>query len=174
MKIFLIKLKPLNVLKKEIEDENKGWWIDSYPNNFIEVREATQSDIERCLLKQGATINSLDYYCENKRTGALILKKAVESVEDYNKANPLFLIKLKSKKVLRREISEIDMGWWIDSYPINFIEVREATQEDIQRCYLRDGATKQPKDYYCENIERGALILKKAVGVVKQVKNSPQ
>ena len=71
-------------------------------------------------------------------------------------------IKLKTRKQMEKEIPLGELGWWYDVCPGKIIKnVREATKEDLNRCCgTKD---KNPEDYFCEDIEGGSLINKKAV-----------
>lgn len=83
MKLFLITLKTRSQIQDEIPRELQGWWADVCPGATLRVREATQSDIERCILNKEASRDPADYYCENIERGALVSKLAVARVEDY-------------------------------------------------------------------------------------------
>jgi hypothetical protein len=52
--------------------------------------------------------------------------------------------------------------WYFDVAPNATMKVKQATQEDIDRCRLSDDRSKNPNDYWVEDVEnnRGALIFK--------------
>lgn len=72
-------------------------------------------------------------------------------------------IKLKTRKEMEKDIPRDKLGWWYDVCPGKVIKnVRQATQEDLDRCCVRKDA--KPDDYFCEEfIEDGSLINKLAV-----------
>lgn len=75
----------------------------------------------------------------------------------------IYEAKLKTRQQMQRDIPRADLGWWHDVCPGQTLEVRDATAEDLARCSLREGRSRDPADYLCENIERGSLIHRKAV-----------
>jgi len=54
-------------------------------------------------------------------------------------------------------------GWWADVCPGGRLQLRDATAEDLARCYLRENASRDPRDWLCETRERGALVARSAV-----------
>ena len=57
-------------------------------------------------------------------------------------------------------------GWWADVCPGETLQLRDATADDLARCYLRDNASRDPAAWLCETFERGALVARTAVAVL--------
>lgn len=57
-------------------------------------------------------------------------------------------------------------GWWADVCPGETLQLRDATAEDLERCYLRKNASMDPADWLCETFEGGALVARSAVAVL--------
>lgn len=57
-------------------------------------------------------------------------------------------------------------GWWADVCPGGTLQLRDATAEDLARCYLRENASREPKDWLCETFELGSLVARSAVAVL--------
>lgn len=78
----------------------------------------------------------------------------------------IYTAKLKTRKEMQRDIPREDLGWWHDVCPGQTLELRDATPEDIARCNVREGRSRDPADYLCENIERGSLVHRDAVATL--------
>lgn len=78
----------------------------------------------------------------------------------------IYTAKLKTRQQMQRDIPTNELGWWHDVCPGKTIELRDATDADVARCMLRDGTSRNPADYLCENFERGSLVSRKAVAVL--------
>ena len=80
----------------------------------------------------------------------------------------------KAKLKTRRQLEKIRdtegyvdaWGWWADVCPGKVLKLREATDEDMSRCYLRENASRDKKDWLCEIPERGALVSRSAIAVL--------
>lgn len=57
-------------------------------------------------------------------------------------------------------------GWWVDICPGKSLQLRDATEADIKRCYVREGDSKNPADWLCELFEGGALVARSAVATL--------
>lgn len=74
-----------------------------------------------------------------------------------------YTAKLKQRRRIDREIPRNIQGWWADVCAGKTMQLRDATDEDVARCYLREGSSRDAKDYLCEISENGSLIHKFAV-----------
>jgi hypothetical protein len=81
----------------------------------------------------------------------------------------LYSATLKTREQMERDIPRDDLGWWHDVCPGATMKLREATAADIERCYVREGKTRDPADYLCENMERGSLVLRAAVAELTEI-----
>lgn len=64
---------------------------------------------------------------------------------------------------MEKDIPSEFWGWWIDVCPGKTLILRDAQINDIERCYLKVGSSKNPSDYYCELSANGSLVNKMAV-----------
>ena len=55
--------------------------------------------------------------------------------------------------------------------PGKTLELRDATEEDLARCYLGVKASRNPADYLCENIKKGALVNRIAVAELTEIRS---
>lgn len=78
MKTWMCKFKSREQMEKDIPRDQWGWWIDVCPGQTLELRKATQADLERC---GSITASPDEYLCEVPEWGALVRKSAIESVE---------------------------------------------------------------------------------------------
>lgn len=78
----------------------------------------------------------------------------------------IYRAKLKTRKQMEQDIPRNELGWWHDVCPGQTLELRDATAADLARCNLREGTSRDPADYLCENFERGSLVSRKAVAVL--------
>lgn len=74
-----------------------------------------------------------------------------------------YIAKLKQRRRINREIPRELQGWWADVCPGKTLQLRDATDEDIARCYLRNGSSRDPDDYLCELPDDGWLVARFAV-----------
>lgn len=79
MPVHKYKLKERKALT-HIPRERWGWWIDVCPGQTLTLREATESDLKRCIRHQDDTRTPNDFLCEPSDHGALVSKEAVEMV----------------------------------------------------------------------------------------------
>lgn len=81
-----------------------------------------------------------------------------------------YTVKLKTRRQLEaikaREGYTEAWGWWVDVCPGKTLQLRDATAEDVARCYIRDGESRDPADWMCELFERGALVAKCAMSSI--------
>lgn len=77
-----------------------------------------------------------------------------------------FICVLKTRGEMERSIPTQNLGWWHDCIPGQVLKLREATEADISKSWLRKGASTKPEDYLVH--ESGLLISKKAI---KQINN---
>lgn len=54
-----------------------GWWADVCPGKTLYVRKALASDLERCSLREGSSLNPDDWVCELGERGSLISRAAL-------------------------------------------------------------------------------------------------
>lgn len=57
-------------------------------------------------------------------------------------------------------------GWWADVCPGATLQLKDATADDVARCYLREDASRDPKDWLCETFACGALVARSAVATL--------
>lgn len=75
----------------------------------------------------------------------------------------LHIGKIKSRDQIEAEIPRQLQGWWADVCPGEVLDnLRPATEDDLKRCCLNEGASMDPNDYMCENFDRGSLVSKRA------------
>ena len=72
----------------------------------------------------------------------------------------VYSVKLKTRKQMEATIDRKDWGWWIDVCPGETLTLRDATNDDIARCNLKEHSSRNPDDYYCELSKHGALVNK--------------
>lgn len=75
----------------------------------------------------------------------------------------IYRAQLKTRREMERDIPVDDLGWWHDVCPGQCLILRDAIQEDLDRCYLREGSSLGFKDYLSETFKGGALVLRLAV-----------
>jgi hypothetical protein len=81
----------------------------------------------------------------------------------------LYEATLKTRAEMQRDIHRDLLGWWHDVCPGETLSLRDATAEDLARCYLRPEASRDPADYLCENFDRGCLVSRAAVAKLEVV-----
>lgn len=79
--MYSAKLKTRKQLDAEEARDAKGWWYDVCPGATLQLRDATESDISRCFLREGSSRNPADYLCELPADGALVARIAISSIE---------------------------------------------------------------------------------------------
>jgi len=71
--------------------------------------------------------------------------------------------RLKTRAQIERDIPRVDHGWWRDVCPGRTLTLRDATQADLDRCYVQEERRQSPQDYLCEAFDGGCLVLRAAV-----------
>lgn len=79
--------------------------------------------------------------------------------------------KLKSRKQIMAEIPREQQGWWADVAGGQTLILRDAWPEDLERCIINEGQSREPDDYLCETSYRGALVKRIAIAKLEVVKN---
>jgi hypothetical protein len=59
-----------------------GWWHDVSAGETLLMRDATASDLARCKLRAGSSLDPNDYLCENFESGSLVLKLAIARLKE--------------------------------------------------------------------------------------------
>ena len=78
-----------------------------------------------------------------------------------------YTAKLKTRAQMDREIPRERQGWWRDCCPGKTLRnLRDATADDLARCIVNEGRSRDPADYLAENIERGWLVSREAVAML--------
>lgn len=72
----------------------------------------------------------------------------------------VFQAQLKSREQMKQEGQK---AWWIDVAAGEIIQLRQATQSDLDRCFLPPTESQAPADYMCETTPKGALVAKAAI-----------
>lgn len=83
----------------------------------------------------------------------------------------VYRAKLKSRKQIKAEIPREQQGWWADVCDGDTLELRDATDADLARCYISEGQTRDPADYLCETFKGGCLVKRIAVAKLTVLKN---
>lgn len=79
-----------------------------------------------------------------------------------------YTAKLKTRRQMDREIPRNRLGWWYDVCPGKTLtNLREATTDDLDRCFMRVAGSRNPSDYLCENFEGGCLVSREAIAMLK-------
>lgn len=81
----------------------------------------------------------------------------------------IYRAKLKTRREMERDIPRNELGWWHDVCPGQTLKLRDATEADLARCFLREGTSRNPADYLCETFEGGCLVSRRAVKVLTPV-----
>jgi len=68
------------------------------------------------------------------------------------------------------EIPREQQGWWADVCPGQTLELRDATEADLARCYISEGQTRDPADYLCETFKGGCLVKRIAVAKLTEIR----
>ena len=78
LQVYRCKIKSRKQIDKEIPREQQGWWADVAAGQKLLLRQAVQSDIDRCTLGGKRSRNPDDYMCETQTHGSLVPKIALE------------------------------------------------------------------------------------------------
>lgn len=78
LQVYRCGIKSRDKIRAEIPREKQGWWADVCPGETLRLRQAVQSDIDRCSLNSEHSRNPDDYMCETFTSGALVSKYAIE------------------------------------------------------------------------------------------------
>jgi hypothetical protein len=78
LQVYRCKIKSRKQIDKEIHREQQGWWADVAAGQKLLLRQAVQSDIDRCNLGEKRSRNPDDYMCETHTNGSLVPKIALE------------------------------------------------------------------------------------------------
>lgn len=78
LQVYRCKIKSRKQIDKEIPREQQGWWADVAAGQKLLLRQAVQSDIDRCTLGGKRSRNPDDYMCETQTNGSLVSKIALE------------------------------------------------------------------------------------------------
>ena len=78
LQVYCCKIKSKKQIDKEIPREQQGWWADVAAGQKLLLRQAVQSDLDRCTLGGKRSRNPADYMCETENHGSLVSKVALE------------------------------------------------------------------------------------------------
>ena len=78
LQVYRCKIKSKKQIDKEIPREQQGWWADVAAGQKLLLRQAVQSDLDRCTLGGKRSMNPADYMCETQTNGSLVSKVALE------------------------------------------------------------------------------------------------
>ncbi|HBO82073.1 hypothetical protein [Cupriavidus sp. UBA2534] len=81
--IHQVKLKTRKEMERTIPREKLGWWHDVCPGQRLTLRDATEADIARCMMRKGSSLDPADYLCELGEDGSLVNKLAIDSMHTY-------------------------------------------------------------------------------------------
>ncbi|MFM0226137.1 hypothetical protein [Paraburkholderia dipogonis] len=76
--IHTAKLKTRRQMEKDIPRHLLGWWHDVCPGQTLTMRDATASDLARCIRNKEASSDPADYLCELPADGSLVSKAAIQ------------------------------------------------------------------------------------------------
>ena len=76
--VYRCKIKSRKQIDKEIPRELQGWWADVAAGQKLLLRQAVQSDLDRCTLGGKRSKDPDDYMCETQTNGSLVSKIALE------------------------------------------------------------------------------------------------
>jgi len=79
--------------------------------------------------------------------------------------------KLKSRKQIMAEIPREQQGWWADVAGGQTLILRDAIPDDLERCIINEGQSRNPDDYLCETFKGGCLVKRIAIAKLEVVKN---
>ena len=78
LQVYRCKIKSRKQIDKEIPREQQGWWADIAAGQKLLLRQAVQSDLDRCTLGGKRSRDPADYMCETQTNGSLVSKVALE------------------------------------------------------------------------------------------------
>lgn len=78
LQVYRCKIKSRKQIDREIPRELQGWWADVAAGQKLLLRQAAQSDLDRCTLGGKRSRNPADYMCETQTNGSLVSKVALE------------------------------------------------------------------------------------------------
>lgn len=78
LQVYRCKIKSRKQIDREIPREQQGWWADVAAGQKLLLRQAVQSDLDRCTLGGKRSRNPADYMCETHTGGSLVSKVALE------------------------------------------------------------------------------------------------
>lgn len=78
LQVYRCKIKSRKQIDREIPRELQGWWADVAAGQKLLLRQAVQSDLDRCNLGGKRSRNPTDYMCETHTYGSLVSKTALE------------------------------------------------------------------------------------------------
>lgn len=78
LQVYRCKIKSRKQIDREIPRELQGWWADVAAGQKLLLRQAVQSDLDRCNLGGKRSRNPADYMCETHTYGSLVSKVALE------------------------------------------------------------------------------------------------
>lgn len=78
LQVYRCKIKSRKQIDREIPREQQGWWADVAAGQKLLLRQAVQSDLDRCTLGGKRSKNPADYMCETHTNGSLVSKVALE------------------------------------------------------------------------------------------------
>ncbi|VFR80939.1 hypothetical protein RAN3_2491 [plant metagenome] len=76
--IHSVKLKTRKEMEATIPRERLGWWHDVCPGQQMMLRDATEADLARCMLRNKDSAKPEDYLCELPADGSLVSKAALK------------------------------------------------------------------------------------------------
>lgn len=78
LQVYRCKIKSRKQIDREIPREQQGWWADVAAGQKLLLRQAVQSDLDRCTIGEKRSRNPADYMCETHTGGSLVSKVALE------------------------------------------------------------------------------------------------
>lgn len=92
------------------------------------------------------------------------LQRLLEQLSTAIQQAQTYTAKLKTRKQMEADIPRDRLGWWHDVCAGKTLRnLRAATKEDLQRCCMKEGSSRNPDDYLCENIPSGSLVSREAI-----------
>lgn len=77
MKVYRCRLYSQAEIDRRIPKRRHGWWRDCAAGQVLTLREATDTDLARCIRKPGDTRPAVEFMVEDKPGGALVPKEAI-------------------------------------------------------------------------------------------------
>ncbi|OVE45543.1 hypothetical protein, partial [Chromobacterium violaceum] len=108
LQVYRAKLKSRSQMEREIPPGMRGWWFDVSAGCELRLRQATQSDLDRCTLADGQSRNPDDYMCEIFERGSLVSRIAIEFM---NAERNVFVAAPQPAQQLPSVIEEIAQQW---------------------------------------------------------------